>query len=113
MFPSGFVEYGEHPIEALVREVNEETGLSVAQPSLIDLRQSEDDPREPAHFAFFYELGKWKGELRNDPVENDGVDWFSLDRLPKVGLKLHAHFLGEYAKRLSKSESANQMLRQL
>ena len=44
MFPAGFIDYGEHPQEAVVREVKEETGLKVKKVNLLEVIQSEDDP---------------------------------------------------------------------
>lgn len=37
-FPSGKIEFGEDPKDALAREVKEETGLKVLDSSLIDVR---------------------------------------------------------------------------
>ncbi len=99
MFPSGFVEYGEHPAEALVREFLEETGLSISQFEIVGIFQSEDDPREPGHFIILYQIGGWSGELRNDPNENDGVAWFELGDLPEVSLRLHCGFLSKRTSR--------------
>jgi 8-oxo-dGTP diphosphatase len=100
MFPSGFVEYGEHPVDALLREFLEETGLRAEHPTWLGLYQSDDDPREPGHIALFYEIPRWHGSLRNDPIENDGVDWFELQNPPVVELKHHALFIDLYRKRL-------------
>src|SRR5712692_10372883 len=35
MFPAGFVDYGEHPVESVKREVKEETGLEVTGVTLL------------------------------------------------------------------------------
>jgi 8-oxo-dGTP diphosphatase len=98
LFPSGFVEYGEHPSETLCREFAEETGISIEQYRLVGISQSEDDPREYGHFIVFYEVESWSGKLRNDPNENEAVAWFGLDVLPDVSFKLHRQYLEEYAR---------------
>ncbi len=94
MFPSGFVDFGEHPDEALEREVNEETGLKVRDCDLLGVYQSPDDYREPGHFVFFYRVKAGGGELRTDPHENEDIRWFPIgSEMPSVGWKLHSHFL--------------------
>lgn len=54
MFPAGFVSFGEHPKETVVRELQEETGLNAKVVKLIDVIQVDDDPRSLGHFGFFY-----------------------------------------------------------
>ncbi|MFX0114549.1 MAG: NUDIX domain-containing protein [Candidatus Hodarchaeota archaeon] len=43
--PAGYVEIDEHPSQAVVREVKEETGLDVTMESLINIYFFDDDPR--------------------------------------------------------------------
>jgi 8-oxo-dGTP diphosphatase len=69
MFPSGFVDFGEHPKEALARELLEETGLTMTSARLLGVFQSPDDFREPGHFVFFYRAGVLPGNLRTDTHE--------------------------------------------
>lgn len=93
MFPAGYVEYGEHPQETLIREVKEETGLDVVSSSIIDVLQTTDDDRAPGHFAFFYLAVLKDGEhtkFNLDLDENSAVEWFDLSKpLPEIGFKTH------------------------
>jgi 8-oxo-dGTP diphosphatase len=89
MFPSGFLEYGEHPEDGLLRELYEETNLKARVGRLLDICRSEDDPREPNHLAFFYWVTNASGELVNDETENEAVSWFPVDELPRIDLKNH------------------------
>ena len=94
MFPSGFVDFGEHPEEALSREILEETSLKLKRADLIGVFQSPDDWREPGHFVFFYKVETEQGEIRTDPDENESIRWFPLnDAQPEVGWALHKRFL--------------------
>jgi ADP-ribose pyrophosphatase YjhB (NUDIX family) len=87
--PGGGVEWGEHPDDALVREVHEETGLAVTEFSLIGInsRVFSASVRHPGLHAvrMLYAV-----PLRGDPrvVEIDGsVDaamWIPLDEIAAV-----------------------------
>lgn len=91
MFPAGFVEYGEHPKETVVREVLEETGLTITVEKLIDLFQSDDDPRSPGHLIFFFltKLTKNLDLTNGDSDENSDLRWFPIKDLPSISW--HAH----------------------
>ncbi len=99
MFPAGFTEYGEHPIETVLREVQEEVGLVGHSAKLLDVLQSEDDPREPGHLVFFYRV-KATGELaNNDQDENSEIAWKSIKNPPEIGLKSHKQILSQLQKK--------------
>lgn len=89
MFPAGFTDFGEHPLETLKREVKEETGLELKKARLIDVNQVEGDSREPGHFVFFYEVEVSDGQLKNDDEENQEIAWFDIKNPPKIGFKNH------------------------
>ena len=90
MFPAGFVDYGEHPEETLIREVKEETGLKVNEFRHLALLQSPDDPRSPGHFSIFYRVINYTGELiNNDTEENQNIQWFPINNLPSIGWESH------------------------
>ena len=89
MFPAGFVDFGEHPLETLKREVKEETGLELKKAGLIDVIQAEGDPREPGHFTFFYQVEVFDGQLKNDDEENQEIGWFDIQKPPKIDFKNH------------------------
>jgi 8-oxo-dGTP diphosphatase len=98
MFPSGFVDYGEHPEGALAREIREETGLEMTKATLLGVFQSPDDYREPGHIVFFYRVEVLMSEhLRTDPHENEAIDWFDPTDPPPVEWHIHKHFMRELA----------------
>lgn len=101
MFPAGYVNFGEHPRETAIREVKEETGLKARNLKLIEIIQTEDDPRAPGHFGFFYKVEVEKGEVKNlDKEENQDIGWFDIKNPPKIGWKSHRRVM----KRLQEGE---------
>jgi 8-oxo-dGTP diphosphatase len=92
MFPAGFIDFGEHPKEAMLRELQEETGLIATDAQLMGVHQSEDDPRQPGHFVFFFEIAA-SGDLASENEENEEIRWFDLHAAPKLSWKLHQFVL--------------------
>ena len=69
IIPGGYVNFGEIPEETLVREYQEETGITVKAGKLIGMRFSAKD-----WYAVF-EAIYIEGEARSDGDENDQVVW--------------------------------------
>lgn len=82
-FPGGHVEPGESFTESVVREVREETGLTVLNPVLCGTKQFQTD--EGARYVvFFYKANKFTGELR---ASREGpVAWLKRGELAKQNL---------------------------
>ena len=91
MFPAGFVDYGEHPKETVVREVKEETGLEVKTVQFVDVIQADDDPRQIGHFIFLYRVEVEDGEMKTDEEENEDISWVEIKNPPPIGW--HGHKL--------------------
>ncbi len=89
MFPAGFIDYGEHPEETLAREIKEETGLKLKKAVLFKVMQSEDDPRSPGHFLFFYKVTVSGTKLQTDKDENQEIGWFEIKNPPEIGWESH------------------------
>lgn len=93
MFPAGFVDYGEHPQETVTREIKEETGLKAKSMKLFKVLQSEDDPRSPGHFLFFYKVKVTGSKLKTDKEENQEIGWFDLKSPPIIGWESHKYIM--------------------
>ena len=93
MFPAGFVDFGEHPKEALVREIKEETGLRVMKSEFIDIFQAQDDYRNPGHFVFFYKVKVTGSKITTDKEENQDIAWFSIKNPPEISWKSHRYVM--------------------
>lgn len=88
--PGGACEVGESVLEALRREVAEETGLTVEAAELMGLYT---DPRldvtypngdQMQLFAATFHVSRWSGALDHDRTESYGVKWWPLTALPAV-----------------------------
>ena len=63
-FPGGHVEKEEAFVAAVIREVYEETGLTIENPLLCGTKQFQEDD-ETRYVVFFYKADHFTGELKS------------------------------------------------
>ena len=96
--PGGFVEYNERVEDAVIREMEEETGLKTAILGILGVYS--DPKRDPRGHtvSVVFELKVTKGRLKSGSDAKD-VRLFSLEKLPKLAFD-HDEIVRDYRKRL-------------
>ncbi|PWB54955.1 MAG: DNA mismatch repair protein MutT [Anaerolineales bacterium] len=92
--PSGFVDAGEDPMEAVVRECLEETGLTVGDVRLLDVIYSSEYPRG-ASILILYQAQRIEGELRPGDDARQ-VRFYNRDNLPPLAFLSTRHIMDTY-----------------
>ncbi len=81
-FPGGHVEAGESFTGAVIREVREETGLTIVSPRLCGVKSWYDESGR--YVVLLYAAERFSGELISS--DEGEVFWAELDALPGIGL---------------------------
>lgn len=82
-FPGGHVEPGESFVESVIREVREETGLTIEKPILCGTKQFQTRKGE-RYVVFFYKTDRFSGELRSS--DEGEVFWIPRNTLENYTL---------------------------
>ncbi len=84
-FPGGHVERNESFTDAVIREVYEETGLTIREPRLCGVKDwvNGDGSR---YMVLFYKTDQFSGELKSS--EEGAVSWTELEKLPEMKLSV-------------------------
>ena len=82
-FPGGHVEPGESFVESVIREVREETGLTIENPVLCGVKQFPTKKGE-RYVVLFYRTDRFSGALRAS--EEGDVFWVPRETLAQLTL---------------------------
>ena len=82
-FPGGHVEKGESFTDAVIREVYEETGVTISNPRLCGIKDwtNSDGSR---YMVLMYKTDRFTGIARSS--DEGSVSWMPLEALPKAKL---------------------------
>lgn len=94
--PAGFVEYGENPIDAAMRELKEETGLDAEYDQVIGTYLADDHPKTYSILTVIT-VKTVKGKLLpSDDAEE--TNFFKLNELPEMAFKAQVVAIKNYVK---------------
>ena len=80
-FPGGHVEKGEYVTSSVIREMQEETGLTIEEPRLCGIKEFHKQKDGKRYIVFLYVADKFTGELK---ASHEGeIFWYPLSELAK------------------------------
>lgn len=80
-FPGVHVEQGEFVTPSVLREIREETGLTIENPKLCGIKEFQKEQDGKRFIVFLYVASRFSGELRSS-AEGD-VFWYPLSELKR------------------------------
>ena len=78
-FPGGHVEKGEYVTPSVIREMKEETGLTIENPKLCGIKEFHKMKDGKRYIVFLYVATQFSGELKSS-TEGE-VFWYPLSEL--------------------------------
>lgn len=76
-FPGGHIEKGESLVDSVIREVYEETGLTIEKPRICGTKDWEEDGAR--YIVIFYKTDCFSGVIRSS--EEGEVKWMPLEQM--------------------------------
>ena len=80
-FSGGHVEQGEFVTPSVVREIREETGLTIENPKLCGIKEFQKEQDGKRFIVFLYVASRFSGELRSS--DEGDVFWYPLSELKR------------------------------
>ena len=80
-FPGGHVEQGEFVTPSVIREVREETGLTIENLKLCGIKEFQKEQDGKRFIVFLYAASRFSGELRAS--DEGDVFWYPLSELKR------------------------------
>lgn len=80
-FPGGHVEKGEYITPSVVREMREETGLTIEKPKLCGIKEFHKLKDGKRYIVFLYVADEFSGEIKSS-AEGE-IFWYPLSKLVK------------------------------
>ena len=84
-FPGGHIESGESFAASVIREVYEETGLTIENPRLCGVKEWENSDGS-RYIVLLYKTDRFSGKIRSS--HEGKVCWAALSSLPSLQLSL-------------------------
>jgi len=85
-FPGGHVEKGENFNDSVIREVKEETGLTLLKPILCGIEEFKILNKEERHIILYYKCNKFKGKIKSS--KEGEIFWLDKKDFKKSKLSL-------------------------
>lgn len=84
-FPGGHVEAKEPVVEAVIREMKEETGYDILNPKLIGIRQWYEKNDDTRNLGLLFMTTSYTGNILSKTSEGS-VSWIKVEDLDKIKL---------------------------